>query len=103
MERANLIDAKEGEDPITIAVSVIPRSSRTAIVGLQDGVLKIKLKSPPVDGAANEELIRFLAKELRIPRSSVEIVSGQTSRTKRLRITGVTITRIADLAAKKAA
>ena len=69
-------------------VRIIPRASRSTIVGLVNGVLKIRIAAPPVDGAANEELIKMLAKGLQVPRSSVEILSGATSRMKRIRVTG---------------
>lgn len=65
---------------------VVPRASKSEIVGELDGVLKIRIASPPVDGAANAELIKLLAKTLNIPKSSVEIISGQTSKTKQVKI-----------------
>jgi uncharacterized protein (TIGR00251 family) len=83
-----VIECAEIDGSVTFRVRVLPRSSRSEIVGEHDGALKIKLKSPPVDGAANEELIRFLAKELSIPRAMVTIISGQTSRTKRISVQG---------------
>ena len=52
------------------------------IVGLHDGAIKIKLTAPPVDGAANKMCIKFLAKYLKVPTSSIEIISGQSSRKK---------------------
>ncbi|HKP70819.1 MAG TPA: DUF167 domain-containing protein [Pyrinomonadaceae bacterium] len=79
------------EDSITLTFRVIPRSSRSEIVGEVDGTIKAKLTSPPVDGAANAELIKLVAKTLGIARSNVEIVGGETSKTKRLRVTGVTV------------
>ena len=75
---------------ITITVRVIPRSSRSEIAGEMDGAVKVRLTSPPVDGAANSELIKLFSKALKISKTSVEIVSGETSKTKRLRLTGVT-------------
>ena len=75
---------------VIFTVRVVPRSSTTEIVGEYDGAIKIKLKSPPVDGAANEELIRFISKLLAIPRSNIEIISGQASRTKRIQVVGAT-------------
>ena len=70
-----------------ITVRVTPRSSKNEVVGMVEGVLKVRLKAPPVDGAANEELRKVLAEEFDVPRSNVEIVSGHASRTKRVRIT----------------
>jgi uncharacterized protein (TIGR00251 family) len=60
----------------------------------EDGALKIRLTAPPVDGAANEALIKFLAEALSISRSRVEIVAGQTSRQKVVRIAGISIENV---------
>jgi uncharacterized protein (TIGR00251 family) len=92
-----LIDLTEKDSSITFTVRVLPRSSKTEIVGEHDGVLKIKLKSPPVDGAANEELTRFLSRLLSIKRSNIEIISGDTSRTKRIRVSSITSARITEI------
>jgi hypothetical protein len=75
---------KENTHGITLTVFVQPRSSKNMIAGLHDQALKIKLTSPPVDGAANKMCIQCLAKWLKVPKSSIEIVSGHKSRTKRL-------------------
>ena len=79
----------ENKDGIVLSVRVIPRASRSAIVGEYGDALKIKLASPPVDGAANEELVKLLAKTLAVAKSSVEIIAGHTSKTKTVRIDGV--------------
>ena len=84
------IDFNEKDGSITFTVRVVPRASKSEIVGEHDSALKVKLKSPPVDGAANDELIRLLSKELGVPRSAVEIVAGQRSKAKRVRIASVT-------------
>ena len=73
---------------IAFSVHVQPRASRTEVVGLHGDALKIRLKAPPVDGAANDELIRCVAERLGIARADVELVAGGTGRAKRLRITG---------------
>ncbi|MFL6468630.1 MAG: DUF167 domain-containing protein [Pyrinomonadaceae bacterium] len=83
-----MVNITESEGAISFTVNIVPRSSQTQIVAGHDCALKIKLKSPPVDGAANEELVRFLSKVCGVPRSNVEIVSGKTSRKKRIRISG---------------
>lgn len=80
----------ERREAIEFSVRVIPRSSRSEIAGEHDDAIKVKLTSPPVDGAANAELIKLFARRLRVPKSSIEIVSGETSKTKQLRISGVT-------------
>lgn len=81
---------------VVLDVRVIPRSAKSQIAGTRNDALVIRLKAPPVDGAANEELIRLLATVLGIPRRNVEIVSGHTSRTKRVRLAGVTSADIAE-------
>ena len=67
-------------------VKVQPRASRNEILGFQNGVLRIRLQAPPVDGAANEALIAFLAGELGVSRRMVRIVSGFGSRNKVLEV-----------------
>ena len=61
---------------VVLNVYVVPRSSKSEVIGIYNDCLKIKLKSPPVDNAANEELIRFLAKKLNIPKSNIKIIRG---------------------------
>lgn len=71
-----------------IKIRVIPRAKKNEIVGtLADGTLKIKLKAPPVDGKANEELVKFLSEEWCVARSEISIIRGKTSRTKIIEIT----------------
>ena len=81
-------------------VQVVPRSSRSEVVGEHNGALRIKIAAPPVDGAANEELIRVLAKAFNVSRSAVTIVSGQTGKVKQISINGRTndvVARLTDL------
>jgi len=80
----------EENGAVTFPVRLIPRSSKSEVVGEHDGALKIRISAPPVDGAANGELIRVLAKHFGVAKSSVEIVAGHTSKTKRIRINSVT-------------
>lgn len=84
-----MLDIKVNVDSVEFKVRVIPRASRTEIVGLIEGALKVRLKAPPVDGAANEELVKFLSKKLGVAKGNVEIIAGQTSKIKRLRASGV--------------
>ena len=72
-----------------INIRVVPRSSKVSIEALGNDQYKIKLTSPPVDGEANEQLVRVLAAKLSIPSNQIEIVSGAKSRLKRVRIIGV--------------
>lgn len=74
----------------TLAVYVQPRAKRTEVAGTHGDAIKIRVAAPPVDGAANDELVRFLASRLRTARSAIAIVGGATSRLKRVRITGLT-------------
>ena len=69
---------------VVVSVYVQPRSSKNAVVGIYGEAIKIKLKAPPVDGAANKMCAAFVAKTLGLPKSAVEILSGHTSRAKRL-------------------
>ena len=82
---------------VTFTVRVIPRASKTEIVGEHDGAVKVRLSSPPVDGAANEDLVKLFAKRLKVARSDVGILSGQTSKTKQIRISGVTAAELQNL------
>jgi uncharacterized protein len=72
-----------------LAIHVQPRARRTEVVGRHGDAIKIRLKAPPVDGAANDELVRFLAERLGVPRAAVTIVSGQTGRAKRIAVAGM--------------
>ena len=74
---------------VDIFVRVIPRGSKPGVAGMRDGALLVRLKSPPVEGAANSELIDVLAKALGVPRRAVSIVSGDRARLKRVRVDGV--------------
>jgi uncharacterized protein (TIGR00251 family) len=80
----------------TFAVRVHPRARKNAIVGELGDALKIALTAPPIEGRANEACIEFLAESLKVPRSSVTIAAGQTSRNKVVCIHGLTATEVAD-------
>lgn len=67
-------------------VRVIPRASKSELVGEIDGALKARIASPPVDGAANAELVRLLARKFGVSRSDILIVRGETSRNKRIMV-----------------
>ena len=94
-----MIDFTENEGSIAFTVRVIPRASRSEVVGEYDGSLKVKIAAPPVDGAANEEVVKLIAKAFGRPRANIEILSGHTSRTKRLRVSGGSARRLLELAA----
>ena len=77
-----------------LTVHVQPKAARTAWVGIHGEALKIRIAAPPVDGAANEELLRFLAEQLSLPRAAVRIESGEGSRLKRVRLEGTTAVHV---------
>ena len=74
----------------TISVRVIPRASKAGIAGMRGDAILVRLTAPPVDGAANAELIDLLADALGVPKRTVSIVSGERSRQKRVRVEGLT-------------
>ena len=82
------IDARAG---VSILVRVIPRAPRTEISGLRNGGLLVRLAAPPVDDAANDALLDFLARVLKCPRRAVQLASGARSRDKRVRVSGVSL------------
>lgn len=78
------------KDGIELPITVLPRSSRNAVAGLQDNRLKLKISKPPVDGQANAACCRLLADTFNIPVSNVTVVRGHTSRRKTVRLEGIT-------------
>ena len=80
-------DTKAGA---VLSVYVQPKASTTECVGIHGDALKIRVAAPPVDGAANDELMRFLARRLSIPSTSVQIHSGASGRHKRVLVKGAT-------------
>ncbi len=91
----------EKEGTITFAVRVVPRASRSEIVGEFGGALRVRVAAPPVEGAANEELMRTLARALVVPGRAVEIVSGHASKTKVVRVAGTNRERLLSLVRAK--
>lgn len=76
---------------VVLSVRVVPRAARSGLAGMRDGALLVRVTSPPVDGAANAELIEVMAKALGVARRAVSIVSGERGRLKRVRIDGITL------------
>ena len=83
---------------VRFRVRLQPRASRNEIAGTLDGVLRVRLHAPPVDGAANEALVAFLAERLAVPRRGIRIVTGATSRTKMIEVEGVSSSAVERLA-----
>ncbi|HAA03808.1 MAG TPA: YggU family protein [Syntrophobacteraceae bacterium] len=73
---------QERAEGVVVRVRVQPRSSRNELAGVQQGALKLRLTAPPVEGAANEECLRFLAKLLEVPQTRLRMIKGHKSRQK---------------------
>jgi uncharacterized protein (TIGR00251 family) len=84
-----MISFREAEGAVAFSVRVHPRAKKNCITGEMGDALKLSLTAPPVDGRANEACIEFFAKLLKVPRSSVTIASGQSSRNKVIRVVGL--------------
>ena len=78
-----------------MALHVVPRARATAVAGMHGEAVKIRVAAPPVDGAANAELVRFLAERMGVPRGAVTIASGATTRRKTVAVRGVTADALA--------
>jgi len=78
-------------DGVAITVRVIPRASRSGLAGTRGDAVLVRLQSPPVEGAANDELVALLASALRVPKRAVSIVAGDRSRQKRVRVVGIDV------------
>lgn len=81
-----MVEFVEKDGSVTFRVRVQPRAKRTEIAGDHNGALKLRISSPPVDGKANEECRRFLARLLGVSQSAVEIVAGESSKDKIIRV-----------------
>jgi uncharacterized protein (TIGR00251 family) len=73
---------------VRLAVQITPNAKKTEVIGVLDDALKLKLQAPPVDGKANEALIKYLAQVLKVPKSAVSITHGHTSKKKLIEISG---------------
>jgi len=72
-----------------IPVKLVPRASVEKVVGRERDFIKVKVTAPPVEGKANSALLEFLAKKLKVPKGNIQIISGERSRVKRVRIQGI--------------
>lgn len=84
-----MINYLEKDGALIFKVQVVPRASRSRIVGEYNSALRVRIAAPPVDGAANEELVRVLAQAFGVRKSAVQITAGQTSKRKEVRVSGV--------------
>ena len=85
---------KDGKNGAILAIHVQPKAARTSCIGIHGHALKIRIAAPPIDGAANKELIRFLASALSLPTTAVHIESGAGGRQKRVRLEGLTAAQV---------
>ncbi len=76
---------------VVVQVRVIPRAGRTGLAGTRDGALLVRLGAPPVDGAANAELLELLADTLGLPKRNLSLLSGDRSKLKRVLVTGLAV------------
>ena len=88
---------EESDGRVRLSVRVQPRAARSEIAGVHGEALKVRLTSPPVEGAANEALVKFLAETFAVGRRAVRILAGENSRSKLVEIEGVTARAVHDI------
>ncbi len=93
-----LLNVREERGGIIFQVKVLPRSSKNQVAGVSEGMLKIKLTAPPVEGAGNEMLIKFLSGKLDIPKTKISIIRGRSSRSKTILAEGLSAAALEELA-----
>jgi hypothetical protein len=86
---AALLEVRTDAEGVSFGVRVSPRASRSAVLGVHAGALKVSLAAPPVDGEANAELRALLAKALGVPKRAVEILHGEHGKSKTVHVQGV--------------
>jgi uncharacterized protein (TIGR00251 family) len=96
-----MINYSSKDGMLIFQVRVVPRASRSEIVGEHDGAVRVRVAAPPVDGAANEELIRLLARKLGVSRRAISIIGGHSSKLKQLCVTGASPDALAVLSGKQ--
>jgi uncharacterized protein len=86
---------KNGKAGSALTIRVSTRASKPGIIGiLEDGIVKVRLSAAPVDGKANDELIKLLSKIMKVPKGNVEIIAGETNKTKIVAIYGIDSDRV---------
>ena len=83
-----MIDYSEKDGKLIFKVRVVPRASRSELVGEHDRALRVRIAAPPVDGAANDALIQLLADAFDVPRGAIEITSGHAAKLKTVSVAG---------------
>jgi uncharacterized protein (TIGR00251 family) len=85
-----MLNLKEEKDGISLKITVVPNSAQTSIIGIIEGVVKIKLNSPPIEGKANKEVIEYFSRIINVPKTSIKILKGEKNKHKTLFIKGNT-------------
>jgi uncharacterized protein (TIGR00251 family) len=98
VSEAGALDIRAHGGGVRFAVRVQPRAASAGVAGVHGGALKVRLTAPPVEGAANDALVAFLAGALGVPRRAVRIVSGAAARTKVVEVEGADEARVRRLA-----
>ncbi len=93
-----MLSISESNGRVRFSVRVQPRASKNEIAGIHGDALKVRLSAPPVDGAANEALVKFLAEIFAVARRDVRILAGESSRSKIVEIEGITARAVEDVA-----
>lgn len=88
---------KKDNNGVVVRVKAVPNSSKNEVCGLYEDALKIKIKAPAVENKANEELVKFISKLLKVPKSSISFKNGETSKLKTLYIDNCSIDKIKNL------
>jgi len=83
-----MINYTEKDGTLIFKVRVVPRASRSELVGEHDGALRVRIAAPPIDGAANDELVRLLARVFAVPRSAIDITAGHAAKLKTVCVAG---------------
>ena len=96
-----MISIRDTPDGATFQVKIQPRAKKSAIAGEVGEALKLTLTAPPIEGRANQACIAFLAELLNVPRSSVTIAAGQSSRNKVIRVVGLSAAQVENRLSKK--
>lgn len=77
---------------VRLTLQIVPNARKSEVIGVHDDALKLRLQAPPIEGKANEALVRFIAELLNLPKSAVSLTHGQTSRRKLLEVRGSGLT-----------
>ncbi len=95
------LEISEAEGGVTFTVKVISRAHRNQIAGIEEGQLRVRINAPPVEGRANRALLAFLAGSFKVKKAAVQILRGETSRYKLIRVRGMTAREVRQVLAEQ--